>query len=136
MSREYAYDTSAEALLYPAKGATFFEAWDPEADTRNHDLLCAEMSRLAYANQADVRVALARIGFEAKGFLRDDTAASRLLARGTQGFLASNAEHGLTVLAFRGTEVAKVEDVICDLNMVQRDFPAGGRVQTSFEYAG
>jgi hypothetical protein len=127
VARKYPYDTSADALLKPAKNAVFFEAWDADVDTRNHDLLCAEMSRLAYANPNVVADSLGHIGFSVDGFLGESTEGAP-----TKGFVASHALHGLTVLAFRGTESGKFEDLISDLNTVQTGFPAGGRIHTGF----
>jgi pimeloyl-ACP methyl ester carboxylesterase len=121
MARKYRYDTSADALLKPAAGATFFEEWDKTADTQNHDLLCAEMSRLAYAKNKAIKAALQVVDFSAIGFVDDK-------ALGTQAFAATHAAHALTVLAFRGTDSGRFEDIITDLNTLQTDYPpaAGG----------
>src|SRR5215213_1546313 len=126
MPRKYPYDTSVGALLRPAENAKFFEQWTPE-DAKNPDLLCAEMSRLAYADEGRVNEALGRIGFTMVGGFENRE-------RNTQGFVASHAGLGLTVLAFRGT--AEFQDLITDFNTVQEnapaDLPAGGRVHTGF----
>lgn len=132
MARKYAHNTSADALLAPAKGAVFFEDWDAAADTANHDLLCAEMSRLAYADEKTVTTALAKIGFSPVGFLGGDTLAARTAAKGTQGFVAKHPALNLTILAFRGTESGKFEDLVSDLDTVQTDFPGGGRIHSGF----
>ncbi len=132
MARKYPYDTSAAALLTPAKHARFFEQWDPVVDTRNHPLLCAEMSRLAYASDAVVTAALAQIGFAPVGFFGGETLATRLATLGTEGFVARNPTEDLTVLAFRGTEPGKVEDVFSDIDTTQVDFPGGGRAHAGF----
>ena len=121
MARKYSYDTSAAALLTPAKGAVFFENWDRDVDTANHDLLCAEMSRLAYAENSVVNTALQSIGFSSIAFAD----ANNL---GTQGFAAKNAARGLTVLAFRGTESNRFEDVVSDVDTLQRHYRRGGRL--------
>jgi hypothetical protein len=63
MARGVPYDTSAEALLNPARNALLFEGWEPAVDNQNQDLLCAEMSRLAYADREIVSLALAGLGF-------------------------------------------------------------------------
>jgi len=130
--RKYPYSTSADALLHPAKNAVFFEDWDAAADNLNHDLLCVEMSRLAYADAPAVTAALDRIGFSPVGFLGGESAEERIANRGTQGFVAKHAALGLTVLAFRGTESDKFEDLFSDLATVQTDFPGGGRIHSGF----
>ena len=56
MARIYPYDVSADALFSPAKGlgaTDYFQQWDRDDIAEPH-LLCAEMSRLAYAKE-DVR---------------------------------------------------------------------------------
>lgn len=131
MAQLYPYDMSADALLRPAKNARFFEAWQP-ADTTNHDLLCAEFSRLAYAEESVVRAALTDIGFEAIAFLGGETEEVRRAYRGTQGFVARHAGLGLTVLAFRGTESGKYEDLISDLSTLPVVRPDGCRVHSGF----
>ncbi len=132
MARKYAYNTSADALLAPAKGAVFFEDWEVAVDHANHDLLCAEMSRLAYADEKTVTASLAQIGFSPIGFLGGDTLAGRTAAKGTQGFVAKHPAQGLTILAFRGTEAGRFEDLVSDLDTVQTDFPGGGRIHSGF----
>jgi len=121
MPRKYAYDTSAAALLAPAKGAVFFENWDRDVDTANHDLLCAEMSRLAYADNGVVEAALRSVGFSVIGFAGANN-------RGTQGFAAKNIARGLTVLAFRGTESNRFEDIVSDVDTLPRDYRRGDRL--------
>lgn len=131
MPHSYPYDTSSAALLHPAHSATFFADWQP-ADTHNHDLLGAEFSRLAYADESTVRAALARVGFAATGFFGGESAGARLTQRGTQGFVARHAGLGLTVVAFRGTESDKFEDLVSDLSTLPVAHPGGGRVHRGF----
>lgn len=60
MAYVYPYDDSPDALFRPAKGlgpGAFFQDWNA-ADVAEPHLLCAEMSRLAYANQPVVAAAL------------------------------------------------------------------------------
>src|SRR5262245_46909723 len=121
MARKYPYVTSAAALLAPAKGAVFFENWDHDVDTANHDLLCAEMSRLAYAERSVVKTALQSIGFSVIEFVDSND-------RGTQGFAAKNAARALTVLAFRGTESDRFEDIVSDVDTLPQDYRRGGRL--------
>ena len=113
MARTYPYDISRQALYRPAAGAVFFEAWVRERDTRNTDLLCAEMSRLAYAGRATVASSLDSIGFTLRLWFGGEAPEERLRTKGTDGFVATSAD--LTVLAFRGTEANKPEDLLADL---------------------
>jgi len=134
MADRIPYDTSSDALLRPALNAVFFRGWDREADTRNHDLLCAEMSRLAYAPQAVVERSLAGIGFAVPEFIGGDDLEERLDARGTQGFVARHPGLNLTVLAFRGTESGKFEDLIADAEILEEAWPdsPGSMVHAGF----
>ena len=122
MASKIPYDTSADALLHPAKNAVFFQGWAP-ADSQNHDLLCAEMSRLAYASPEVVRSSLVRIGFMPPDFIGGDGVDERKDLRGTQGFVTHHPSLGLTVLAFRGTEPDKFEDLLSDTKTLQREWP-------------
>ena len=57
MAHEIGYVPSRLALYKPARHAqvdpraAFFANWDRERDNARLDLLCAEMSRLAYADR-------------------------------------------------------------------------------------
>ena len=110
MARAYPYDTSARALYRPAEDARFFEDWTA-ADTRNHRLLAAEMARLAYAPRDVASKFLAQIDFSLVGWLGGETAAERAATLGTDGFVARPRDGSLTVVAVRGTEANKIEDV-------------------------
>lgn len=130
MARKYPYDTSRQALYQPAAGAVFFEAWDRERDTSNTDLLCAEMSRLAYAGRGTVVSSLESIGFTLRLWFGGETLEERLRTKGTEGFVATTA--GLTVLAFRGTESNKPEDLLADLFAIAGPGQGGGQVHQGF----
>jgi triacylglycerol lipase len=132
MARKYPYDTSRQALYQPAAGATFFEAWDPGTDTSNHDLLCAEMSRLAYAGREQVASSLESIGFMLRLWFGGEAREERLRTKGTDGFVATSAADGLTVLAVRGTEANKPEDLLADLLARSEAWDQGGLVHQGF----
>jgi hypothetical protein len=100
-------------LYWPAHGPAFFDGWGP-SDNPTDDLLCAEMSRLAYADRATVTEVLLRIGFDLSLWIGGETAERRGATRGTDGFIATSAAVDLTVLAFRGTESNKPEDILTD----------------------
>lgn len=112
------YQTSMDALLRPAEGAAFFVGWEP-VDLENLDLLGAELSRLAYADEPVVREALKGIGFELQLFVGGDDFEGRVALGGTDAFLARHADRRLTVLAFRGTESDKPEDILADAMTLQ-----------------
>jgi hypothetical protein len=122
MASKIPYDTSSDALLRPAKNTVFFQGWTP-ADSQNHDLLCAEMSRLAYAPREVVGSALVRIGFRPPDFIGGDGVDERKDLHGTQGFVTHHPSLGLTVLAFRGTESDKFEDLLSDGKTHQKVWP-------------
>jgi len=129
------YNTSSGALLRPAENAVFFKGWKSDVDNRNHDLLCAEMSRLAYADPGVIGCALGGIGFTLLGHIGGASLKARWSSRGTEGFAAHNPEIGLTVLAFRGTESNKLEDLFADGNTLrQKKWPKskGCLVHTGF----
>ena len=124
----YPYDPSRRALLSPTLGAAFFPAGRPAAEP----VLCAELSRLAYAPferepsaQAFVEATLRRIGFGACSFFSTAT---------THGFLARDPATPLSVLAFRGTGV-NIRDVATDLHALLAPWSAGGQVHQGFAEA-
>lgn len=135
MARPYPYDTSADALLAPAKNAVFFEDWVPGVDDAQPDLLCAELARLAYAPAPVVTATLARTGFVPIGFIGGETLASRVATRGTEGFVVSHPAQRTTIVAFRGTEPDRFEDGWSDFATWQVEHPRGGRVHQGFQAA-
>jgi hypothetical protein len=141
MARIYPYDDSPGALLSPAKGLppdAFFQdsetrPWT-DADIAQPFLLCAEMSRLAYAEEKVVIEALKRIGFTKLGWLRGNRPSSRVFGVSTDGFVARDDE-GRTVVVFRGTEADRPEDVLADLLTAPTAWDGGGHVHTGFKLA-
>lgn len=122
MAPKIAYDSSSDSLLHPAKNTVFFQGWDADDFTRDdHGLLCAEMSRLAYASPDVIRQALSCIGFTPMGLFGGESLEERLKLAGTQGFVAHHPGLGLTVLAFRGTESSKIEDLLLDGKLLQQE---------------
>ena len=97
------------------------------------------MSRLAYADKETVAGALRAIGFTQKLWTGGETLAEREKTLGTDGFIATN-EAGLAVLAFRGTEGNKPEDILADAFVMPQPWtprnatsPAG-RVSAGFAH--
>jgi hypothetical protein len=125
MARRYPYATSPGALMRPADGVSFFEEWDLARDTANRDVLCAEMSRVAYASEEVVRSSLARVGFGLTAWLGGDSLAGRIDTRGAEGFVATRADHSATIVAFRGTEADRPEDLIADSQTLQTEWRPG-----------
>src|SRR5947208_176128 len=117
MPQPIPYNTAKDALLRPAENAVFFDQWE-EKDFGNHDLLCAEISRLAYAPFNVVKDTLERRDFSLT-FIGGDGAAARVQTDGTQAFVASSKARGVTVLAFRGTQSNSPEDLIADMLTLQ-----------------
>lgn len=133
MARIYPYDDSAAALFSPAQGLganDYFQEWDRDDITEPH-LLCAEMSRLAYAKEEVVREALPRVGFALKGWLGGERLKERFAAWGADGFVATGGD-GRIVVAFRGTESNKPEDLVVDLRTRTIAWTGGGQVHEGF----
>jgi Lipase (class 3) len=137
VARFYPYADSADALFRPAKGltaASYFQDWS-EGDAAEPHVLCAEMSRLAYAPAEVVEPALRRIDWSlVRPWLGGERLADRVASWGSNGFVARSAD-GRVVVAFRGTEPTKPENLLVDLLTGQTDSPAGGRVHRGFAYA-
>ena len=124
----YPYDPTRKALLTPARDTIFFPTGRPASEP----ILCAEMSRLAYAAferdpaaKADIETTLRRIGFTACTFFSTVS---------TQGFLAQDPATPLSVLAFRGTELDP-HDWATDINALLVPWSAGGQVHQGFAEA-
>jgi hypothetical protein len=124
----YRYDPSRKALLTPARDTTFFRAGRPASEA----VLCAEMSRLAYAAferdsraKVEVEANLKRIGFAVCTFFSTES---------TQAFLAHDPTTPLSVLAFRGTELDP-RDWATDLNASLIPGPTAGQVHRGFAEA-
>src|SRR5262245_22733673 len=130
MAHSYQYQSSAQALYWPARGPSFFEGWALPHDVSNHDLLCAEMCRLAYADRATVSSTLPAINFSLRHWIGGETAEEREATGGTDGFVATSED--LTVLAFRGTESNRPEDLFADALTTSVPWAAGGRVHAGF----
>jgi len=134
MARKYPYAKSAQALYRPAQGSQFFDSWN-FSDIQNDDLLCAEMCRLAYADRQTVSSVLSAIKFTLAHWVGGETREQRGATRGTDGFVATSDEGGRTVLAFRGTESNKPEDILTDALATSVPWKSGGQVHRGFSQA-
>ena len=124
------YNPTWGALLKAESTGGFF----PRGRSVSFGGLCAEMSRLAYCEEAKVRSVLPKVGFQIieldrdKGFFNNN---------GTQAFLAKSDE--AVVLAFRGTEGDDPTDIITDAKFLlepwQVDGQQVGRVHRGFSEA-
>ena len=136
MADRYPHQNSAQALYWPAFGPAFFRGWNSN-DTNNHDLLCAEMSRLAYADRPTVGSSLQKIGFVLEHWIGGETKEQRGATHGTDGFVATSANPQLRVLAFRGTESNKPEDILTDALATSEVWdpqnPSRGKVHRGFK---
>jgi pimeloyl-ACP methyl ester carboxylesterase len=134
MALRYPYAQSAQLLYWPAHGPAFFDGWT-EADKANEDLLCAEMSRLAYADRPTVEAKLSAGGFEFKQWIGGETREQRGATDGTDGFIAVRSDGQVAVLAFRGTESNKPEDILTDAMTASVPWKHGGEVHRGFARA-
>lgn len=119
MARFFDYDDSWDSLLKPCR-APFFDGWQPATEAA----LCAELSRLAYCQGADVSDALSSVSLKLVGEI------SETKGTGTYGFVARRAD--LAVVAFRGTEPDDPRDIADDAEIVLVDWLAGGKVHHGF----
>ena len=131
MAHPYPYENSAQMLYWPAHGPAFFEGWKLPEDTNHENLLCAEMCRLAYADRGTVDRTLPGIKFELRHWIGGETAEQRGATNGTDGFIATR-DDGLTILAFRGTESNKPEDILTDALASSVPWTARGKVHRGF----
>jgi pimeloyl-ACP methyl ester carboxylesterase len=132
MALPYEHAKSAQRLYWPAEAPPFFERWTRPRDIDDHDLLCAEMSRLAYAERDQVNAALMGLGFTQRLWFGGPRAKVRRATHGADGFIATRDDVPLTILAFRGTQSDKLEDILSDAMTTAEPYPAGGRVHEGF----
>ncbi len=120
------YDPTLRALLTPERGAPlpdFSIAWE-------RDPICAELARLAYVrfekrDKPRLAKALADAGFvgEPECFHSKRT--------GAQAF-GTAAPDGTIYIAFRGTHVTSIKDLLTDLAAIKVRWPGKGRVHWGF----
>ena len=134
MALRYPYAKSAQLLYWPAHGPAFFDGWTDD-DKANEDLLCAEMSRLAYADRPTVQSTLPGGGFQFKQWIGGETREQRGATDGTDGFIATRDDDQVVMLAFRGTESNKPEDIFTDATTASVPWKHGGDVHRGFERA-
>jgi pimeloyl-ACP methyl ester carboxylesterase len=122
------YDASWRSLFLPERGKT--PAPGPGGWSR--DSLCAELARLAYYrheqnDKARLDAALAALGFgPATGFSDRRS--------GTQAFATLDGQ-GTAWIAWRGTHITSVIDVLVDLAAWRRQWDGKARVHAGFRWA-
>jgi triacylglycerol lipase len=139
------YDPSLQALLHPEERHPFGlytagEDWPLEA-------ICAEFARLAYfrfeseAGRRQLSEALDQAGFGPPACFESEVPSfgnwfrrrlQSLRNRDAQAFGATSSDGELTILAFRGTQADRPNDLITDLSAWRTPFPKGGKVHTGF----
>ena len=126
--RKVSYYATREALFQPETAATVFTH-----DSRpSEDLLCAEISRLAYkkfernrtASEEVVR-ALSYVGYSEVEFFDK---------MGSEALGAYNADTSGVIVAFRGTEQDPT-DLLTDVEAWRTPWTAGGNVHSGFAHA-
>ena len=88
----------------------------------NPGLHFATLAKVAYLTQADSKPAVHELGYT-KSVLVDH--------KGAECLIVENSER--VVLAFRGTEPAKLNDVLADLKLIKHTAMAGGKVHGGFK---
>lgn len=124
------YDPTKDSLLNPEKRppiADFSTGW-------KLDEICAELSRLAYIrheagpkHKAELAAALAKAGFGEPGLFHDEKTDA-------QGFGTTMAD-GTAIIAFRGTQVDRLMDLISDARFWPVRWDGPGRVHLGFRNA-
>jgi hypothetical protein len=122
------YDVTWRSLLRPESGNT-----PPPGETGwSHESLCAELARLAYyryerGEKDRLDAALNALGFEPARVFSDRRS-------GTQAF-ATRDGNGTAWIAWRGTHVSSVIDVLVDLAAWRVDWLGEARVHAGFRWA-
>lgn len=124
------YDPTKTALLYPEKRppiADFSASWEL-------DWVCAELSRLAYIRfetgperKDELIAALAKAGFGEPGLFNAPKGDA-------QGF-GTMLPDGTAIIAFRGTQADKMEDLVTDARFWPVGWDGPGRVHLGFRNA-
>lgn len=105
--------TRSGELFFPAADGPFFE-WTPTVhDGVGADLVCAELSRLAYAPPPRIGIELRRIGFDLLATLESRRLFSSRAA--ADGFVCRDPRTGTRFAVFRGTETGNLDDLLANL---------------------
>jgi len=129
------YSPSKVDLYFPARRGQFFTNLPMD----NLPAVCAEMARLAYCRKEPafsfdkdtISGVLGPLGFTVQFFESKGTPDGS----GTHCFIAQNRTKGLTVVSFRGTDAQDPTDIFADGDLLQMDWPRGGKVHAGFAHA-
>src|ERR1700758_5597578 len=129
------YSPSKVDLFFPARRGQFFT----DLTLDNTPAVCAEMARLAYCRKEPafsfdkdtISAVLGPLGFSVQFFESKGTPDGS----GTHCFVAQNKAKNLTVVSFRGTDAQDPTDLFDDADLLQMDWPRGGRVHAGFAHA-
>ena len=125
------YDASKDALYHPEFRDTIFKSGVPLPP----ELMCAELSRLAYIrfenSDADEQRLQAALG---SGGLRPAVTFSTRRSS-TQGFAVVSTDGQDAFVVFRGTQADDPTDIGTDAEVLLTDWDGSGRVHTGFARA-
>ena len=105
--------TRSGELFFPAADGSFFEWYSTDSGGDSVDLICAELSRLAYAPPPRVETELRRIGFEHLATLESRRLFSVRAA--ADGFVCRDPRDGTLFAVFRGTETGNLDNLLANL---------------------
>ena len=105
--------TRSGELFFPAADGPFFDRTPSVRDGVGADLVCAELSRLAYAPLPRIETELHRIGFDLLVTLESRRLFSSRAA--ADGFVCRDPRSGTRFAVFRGTETGNLDDLLANL---------------------
>lgn len=116
-------------LFHPAADGPFFD-WSPTDRDGGGDLMCAELSRLAYAPPPRIETELRRIGFELLATLESRRVFSTHAA--ADGFVCHDRVSATLYAVFRGTETGNIDDLLANLLVDPVEWRPGVVVQRGY----
>lgn len=123
------FTTRNGELFHPAADGPFF-GWFSADSVGDGDLVCAELSRLAYAPPPRIETELRRIGFELLATLESHRVFSRHAA--ADGFVCRDRGSGTLFAVFRGTETGNIDDLLANLLVDPVEWRPGVVVQRGY----
>lgn len=116
-------------LFHPAADGPFFD-WSPIDVGGGGDLVCAELSRLAYAPPPRIETELRRIGLELVATLESHRVFSTHSA--ADGFMCRHRGSETLFAVFRGTETGNLDDLLANLLFDPVEWRPGVVVQRGY----
>ena len=105
--------TRSGELFFPAADGPFFEWYSTDSEGGGDDLVCAELSRLAYAPTPRIETELRRIGSDHLATLGKRRLFSAHAA--ADGFVCRDPRTATLFAVFRGTETGNFDDLLANL---------------------